>query len=923
MMPETPQDPNQDPRPVEPILHSHRTGGLDDLATGDDDDFSDDAPARPSALPKYVGISLTVLVILLIVIFFSARLWARHAMDQSLPQIDGALSIPGLAAPVTVQRDAHGFPHIHAATLDDLVIAQGYVTAQDRLWQMETLRRHAAGTLAEILGDKLIAHDRTQRTLQISETADRATAALPTDQLHWLELYARGVNASIADQHDRLPIEFRLLRFTPAPWTPRDSILISLVMYQDLTTRFPAKLSREVIASRLPPALLDDLYPVGSWRDHPPTQPVTNLTDPATEFEPIPLDDSQTRLRPAINPGAPYLDSEMWASRKARPSSVSPAQTATSLEDLRALNQSLGALNFQPSCDECMAGSNNWVISGAHTANGKPLLANDMHLAFSVPGLWYETDLQAPGPTGADFHVTGVALPGAPFIIVGHNDHVAWGFTNLGADVQDLYVERTRVVATSAGSQTQFLAADGTWKPIVYRRETIHVHNGKDIAFDVALTQHGGDPTPIITSLFTTGAPGSSPIDKRNIALRWTVYNPANVTDPFFAINSAADGTSLVAAFSTWGGPSQNLVYADDQGHIGYHALGRIPVRGSITAPTPLSFVPVAGVDPTYDWAGYIPYEQLPQIVDPPSGVIATANARITPDNYPYPIALDWEAPYRNERIWKVLLTSKNVTPADSLHLQADLYSEVDRALAHRIAYAIDHSDTVKSAKGSDAKRLHLAADILRNWNGSVDAASPAPAIVDVTRLALWPMILSPKVGNLWELYAWGEKTYAEEQIIMHAPARWLPKPYTSWDDLLAAAVERGLVSAHAPSDLGKWSYGSVHTIDIEHPIFGLSPIIPAIIGLPTGTGARPLSGDGTTVRQSRNGLGPSERFNADLGDLDQSTLNILLGQSENPASPWFLDQWPAWYHATTFPLNWTPTAVQKATTHTLTLNPK
>jgi penicillin amidase len=476
------------------------------------------------------------------------------------------------------------------------------------------------------------------------------------------------------------------------------------------------------------------------------------------------------------------------------------------------------------------------------------------------------------------------------------------------------------VVASPTGSQVQFLSLDGSWKPVVYRHETIHVHSGKDVTFDVALTQHGGNPTPVITALYPTGAAGA---DKRSIALRWTIYDPANVTDPFFAINSATDGTSLVAAFSTWGGPSQNLVYADDQGHIGYHALGRIPIRGSIAAPTPLSFVPVGGIDPTYDWAGYIPYDQLPQIVDPPSGVIATANARITPDNYPYPIALDWEAPYRNECIWKVLLTSKNFTPADSLHLQGDIYSEVDRTVAHRLAYAIDHSDAVKSGKGTDSKRLQFAANILRNWDGSVDASNPAPAIVDATRLALWPMILSPKLGNLWELYTWGEKTYAEEQIIMHAPARWLPKQFTSWDNFLAAAVERGLAENHAPGNLAKWTYGSIHTIDIKHPLFGLSPIITAIIGLPTGTGIHPLSGDGTTVRQSRNGLGPSERFDADLGDLDQSTLNILLGQSENPASPWFLDQWPAWYHATTFPLNWSPTAVQKATTHTLTLNPK
>ena len=365
-----------------------------------------------------------------------------------------------------------------------------------------------------------------------------------------------------------------------------------------------------------------------------------------------------------------------------------------------------------------------------------------------------------------------------------------------------------------------------------------------------------------------------------------------------------------------------------DQGHIAYHAIGRIPIRGRPLAPAQPSPVPVGALAPGSQWSGYIPFDQLPQVLDPPSGVLATANARITPDNYAFPITTDWSDPYRNERIWKVLIPSQHLTPANMLHLQTDVYSDVDHVIAQRLAYAIDHSDIANAGSSklpnthptSDERRLRAAADILRNWNGNVESNAVAPAIVDAARDALWPMLLAPRLGTAWRLYTWGEKNYAEEQIIMHAPARWLPKPYTSWDNLLAAAVKNALIEARAPSNLAKWTYGPLHPVDIENPLFAISPIIPAVIGIPTGTGAQPQSGDTTTVKQVRRDFGPSERFTADLSDLDHSTLNLVLGQAGDPASPWFMDQWPAWYHGTTFALPYSTAAVQQATAHTLTL---
>ncbi len=836
-------------------------------------------------LKAFAGLVL-LLIIVAVAGFFYGRHWMQSALKQNLPVIEGQVQVKGLGAAVTVARDAQGVPHISAASMDDLVFAQGYVTAGDRLWQLDALRRHGAGELAEVLGKNLIEHDQMQRTLQLRATADRALAVLPPDQLHFLEAYARGVNASIEEQKAHLPLEFKLLRYEPKPWTPRDSLLVGLVMFQDLTTAFPEKLGRETLGAKLAPELIEDLYPVGSWRDHPAGEAALDLTAPQPEIQQVPLDESQSRLR-------------------------SPEH----IEELAHARQLMAQMSARFLCEGCAAGSNGWAVKGSKTRSGGAMLSSDMHLQHGVPGIWYMADLQSGG-----FHVSGVTLPGTPFVIVGHNQHVAWGFTNLGADVQDLYIEQTR----GEGATEEFQTADGSWRPVLHQREVIQVKSDADVVLDVAATQHGGMATPIISGLY--------PHEKRAIALRWTVYDAANVTSPFYAINSATDWQSMGAAAAKFGGPAQNMQYADDQGHIGYHAIGRVPVRGAMNAPTPLSPVPTDGRDAKQEWAGYIPFEAMPQSLDPASGFVATANARVTPNGYAFPITLDWSDPYRNERIWKVLQAKSGLAPADMLALQTDVYSDLDRVVAQRLAYAIDHSTTVRN--GADSvriKRLKQAADLMRVWDGTVGAQSSAAAIVDATRAAFWPMILEPQLGlkpggkentETLALYGWDEKAYAEEQIIMHEPARWLPAGYADWNELLTAAVEKGLAVGKAPGDLGKWQFGQTNPVDIEHPIYSQSPLVRMVLGMKTGTGVLPQSGDGSTVKQVRKRLGPSERLTVDFGDLDQSTLNVVRGESANPASEWFEDQWNAWYGGTTFAMPFSDAAVKTATRHTLTLVP-
>ncbi len=782
------------------------------------------------------------LILLLAVAAGAGMLWLRHAMQAQLPQIDGDRRSIAVLAPVTVQRDHQGVPHISAASIDDLIAAQGYVAAQDRLWQMDMLRRVAAGELAEILGSKYVAHDRTQRVLQFRQTAERLTASLSPQDRRLFEDYARGVNAYIAEA-DALPAEFRLLHYQPRRWQPVDSVLVVLSMVQMLDEQWSIKLAREQVTQKIGPTLAADLYPTGSWRDHPPTQATPDLSKPPENAPPLQSDEESF-------------------------SGIA--------EDLLELRASMG--NAEP-CRDCTPGSNEWALSGMHTASGHPLLSNDMHLKHNVPGIWYEMDLRAPG-----FHAAGVALPGLPMIVAGHNEHIAWGYTAMYGDTQDLYVERTN-------GQGDYW--DGSaWRAMERDHETIHVRFGADQDFDVLRTGHG----PVLTPLL--------PHESRTISLRWTVYDPHFASGiPIFALNTAGNWQEFEAAASQWWAPTLNVVYADDQGHIGYQAIGHLPQRPGGLAPGPIA-------DTAHEWQGVLPFASLPTSLDPPNGILATANSRITPDGYATPLTLEWAAPYRNERIWKWLGSREKMTRADMLTLQTDIDSELNHELAQRFAYAIDH------AQHSTA-RLRAAADILRSWSGGMHTQEAAPAIVTAARDALWPLLLEPKLGNDWKVYEWPESAYAEEQLITTTPAAWLPKNYASWDDLLAAAVARGLDVRHAPASLKNWRYGDEHTIALAHPLYGMIPFFGW-----TGIGPLPQSGDTTTVKQVGHDFGPSQRFTMDWSDVDASTENVVMGQSGDPVSPWYRDQWPAWYGGTTFALPFTPAAVQRAAEHTLRLTP-
>ncbi len=852
------------------------------------------SPSRPARPERKRGrtlrrtlLALAALLALVIVITMASLFALHRQMRRSLAPLDGSLQLPGLSAPVTVRRDAHGVPHIEAANVHDLLAAQGWVTASDRLWQMDMARRLPAGEAAEVLGSAVLEHDRAERTLGIRDVAAHLVSTLPPEQLTQLEAYALGVNAYIAeaDRQGTLPAEFSLLVYKPAPWRPVDSLLVALSMSEMLDERWQAKLKREQVTAQLAAhggaSLAADLYPTGSWRDHPPVPSAPAISDPQVVPQ-IPLDPSQVRLH-------------------------MPVASANSLLALAAMGE-------DSICAGCRPGSNEWAVSGAHTASGKPLLSNDMHLEHGIPDIWYESELHAGG-----FHVAGVTVPGLPFIAAGHNDHIAWGFTAMGADTQDIYVEQL-----NAQGEYKAVSADGSqhWVPLTHEHETIRVRGGRGVALDVERTAHG----PILTSILPSQIPAAGSGETRALALHWSIYDDAVHGLPLFALNSASDWTSFRAALAAWWAPTLNVAYADDAGHIGYQGVGLIPIRsGGLQAmpitpgatqasaqplPSEAAGQPGAALTaqaPVGEWTGTIPFENMPSVLDPEGGIVATANARVTPDGYPYGITLDWASPYRNERIWHSLTGKGGLTPADMLRLQTDVYSEVDQGIAQRLAYAMDHAS-------HQTARTRAAADILRSWDGVLAVDSPGAAIVTTAEQQFWPIVLGAKIGDSWRLYDWSESTYAREQIIAHTPAAWLPRDYKTWNDCLAALVSKALEVG--PGNLRSWHYGERHTIEIEHPLWKALPSFHA------GVGPLPQSGDQSTVKQISGQLGPSQRFTADLGNLDQSTENIVMGQSEDPASPFYRDQWAAWYGGTTFTLPFSGGAVAASARHTLQLVP-
>ena len=791
---------------------------------------------------------------------------------SALPQMEGTLRLKGLSAAVKVTRDSHGVPAIEATTFEDLFLAQGYVTAQDRLWQMDIMRRFDAGELSQVLGEATLKIDREQRILGLRAAATKSLAMASSRDRSYFDAYARGVNAFIETHGNSLPLEFRILNYRPRPWQAEDSIIIANGMVKDLNYYTVGDtLAREKILARLGPELAADLYVNRSWHDRPPTVMREDLSDQPNQGDADDDDDDDD---------------------EGPDNSVTRHGGAAEILAERAF----------PNPREAVNGSNDWVVSGAHTVTGKPLLSDDMHLGHQMPNLWYEAHLTANTSSG-NLDVAGVTLPGMPYVIVGHNQRVAWGFTNVGPTVADAFIE-------TFNDQGSYQTPQG-WQQPEHRSEVIHVKGEPDLTLDVKLTRHG----PIITDIL--------PAETRQVALRWTLYDGLRI--PFFDVDSAQNWEEFRKAFSQFDAPGQNVVYGDVEGNIGYQATGRVPIRA-----TGDGSLPVSGADDAHEWTSYVPFEKLPSIYNPPSGVIATANGRITPDGYPYSISAEWEAPWRAERIYHVLESGRKLAAADMLELQNDVHSENDLFAAERFVYAVDHA-----AKPS--ARAKQAADLMRNWDGRMLASSASATISVRSSQELMRLLLEPRLGaaeddlkqtaaskkqqettSNWKTYHWEMESVWLQNVLLHQPKRWLPEKFPNYDELLTAAVEAAVNGPGATKDLASWRWGTFNAVEINQPVLGSIPLIRRWAA----PGVCEQSGSKYTVKAVTRDHGPSERFTANLADLDQSTLNTVTGQGGNFLSPYYMDQWKAWYEGSTFSLPFTSKAVEATRAHRLTLEP-
>ncbi len=691
---------------------------------------------------------------------------------RPLPQRSGTVDAPVTGA-VTVAYDRQGTPHIRAGSLDDALFTQGYVTAQDRLFQMDGLRRLSAGDLAEVFGPSFLERDREARRYRFRRIAEEAYGALPAADRAAMAAYARGVNYYIATHLSKLPLEFTLLGYQPRPWSAVDCLLVCLHMFRDLTT---------------------------TWRDEIAKHDMLAEGD-AAKVE--------------------YL----WA--------------------VRAGNEP------QP-------GSNAWALAGSHTASGKPLLSNDMHVEYSLPGIWFMTHLEAPG-----LNVAGVALPGTPGIVVGHNARIAWGITNLQFDVQDLCIEK---LDPHSG---RYLYR-GQWEQARAEREIIRVKGQKPVELVVWVTRHG----PVFL-----GEGGQI------MALRWTAAQPGILQYPILDIDRAGNWGEFTQALGRFPGPGSNFVYADVDGNIGYHAAGKLPKRHGYRGD-----VPVDGSTGEFEWDGFVPFEELPQAFNPPSGIIATANQNPFPADYRYPVNGNFAPPGRARQVRDRLSAREHWRAVDLLGVQRDIYSAFSKFLAGQLVAAYD-------ARHVRNPGLEDAVTLLRQWDGRMQADKAAPLVAALAFTHLRTSIAEVAAPGKGQIYEPRMSSAIVEKLLRERPDGWFRDYNEVLLRALVDAVEEG--KNLYGQDMKHWRYGASLRVGIVNPVFHKVPGIGKYFDIE----AVAMSGSVTTVKQSTQVLGPSMRMNADLGDWDASLLNTVTGQSGQILSSHYRDQWEDYLAGRSYPM--------------------
>ncbi|MFI8827703.1 penicillin acylase family protein [Streptomyces sp. NPDC053431] len=885
-----------------------------------------------------------VLVLALVAGIGYGAYWGVSTVRGSFPQTTGTIRIDGLSSPVEVKRDAYGVPQIYADSEADLFRAQGYVQAQDRFYEMDVRRHVTAGRLSEMFGKSQVDTDAFLRTLGWRQVAQQEyDKVLSAETKKNLQAYAAGVNAYLKDRDPSdVSVEYAALAFTEdytiEPWTPVDSVAWLKAMAWDLRGNMQDEIDRSLMTSRLKPQQIKDLYPGYPYELHQPivgkgaVDKVTGRFDPAAA--------AKGTGGTGGDSGSQGIQSQL-------------AALSDTLDEIPAL---LG-----PNGNGI--GSNSWVVSGDYTTSGKPLLANDPHLAPMLPSLWYQMGLHCRSVSATcRYDVAGYTFSGTPGVIIGHNDSVAWGFTNLGADVTDLYLEKIG---------TDGYVVDGRTKPFTVREETIKVAGGGDRPITIRSTEHGpllSDRSSELEKVGKTAPVGNAAPDRGTgygVALRWTALQPGKSMDAVFELNRAKDFKSFRAAAKDFEVPSQNMIYADTQGNIGYQAPGKIPVRSKGKSYD--GTLPVPGWDSSYGWKGYIPFDELPYEYNPDRGYIVTANQAVVDEKkYPYLLTRDWGYGSRSQRI-NDLIESKTkdggkISPDDMRTMQMDNRSEI-ATLLNPLLLKIDIADP----------QVREAQKLLEGWDYTQEPDSAAAAYFN----AVWRNVLKLAFGDKLpkELRVEGEcltvrKTDitapVDEQnkpvrecgerdpdtaqpdggdrwyevvrpLLQQEKSEWwktpgdrLDAPTETRDQLLAQAMKdaRWELTAKLGKDVTTWSWGRLHQLTLENQTLGTAG--PGLVQSLLNRGPWNLGGGEAAVDATGwNAAGgyeviwvPSMRMVVNVGDWDKSRWINLTGASGHAFSSHYTDQTDKWAKGELLDWSFGQAAVEAGTKDTLKLEP-
>jgi penicillin G amidase len=823
---------------------------------------------------------------------------AVTVVRRPFPNVAGEIEVPGLGAEVEVLRDGQGIPHVYADTAQDLFYAQGFVHAQDRFFEMDFRRHVTSGRLAELLGPDALETDMYIRAMGWRRIAEEELSLLNPRTLNYLEAYSAGVNAYI-DSHSpgQMALEYSVLalnglEYVPEKWTPVDSVAWLKAMAWDLRGNMTEEIERALLSAHHTEEQIAGLFPAYPYDRHEPIVKQGAVVDRVFEQDAT-SGDTRLPTRPAL-----------------------PPETVEALERLKDGLRSMPDLVGKGQG----VGSNAWVVSGEHTTTGMPILANDPHLSPSVPGIWHQMGLHCREvDESCPFDVSGFTFSGMPGVVIGHNQDIAWGFTNLGPDVTDLYLEKIE------GRTYEY---DGRQRPLELRDESIEVHGREEpFTFTVRSTHHGPLLSDVSRQLSTVGANapvGEDAPDRGNgyaVALAWTALTPNRTADAIFMINRASNWSQFRDAAREFAAPSQNMVYADREGHIGYQAPGMIPIRKSGHT----GDYPAEGWSPANDWTGnYVPFDALPSLLDPDGGMVVTANQAVIGEDYPFFLGNSWSYGYRSQRLVQLLQRQDKYSVEDMARLQLDV----------RNGFAPTFVPYLRDVF-MPSQYLSAGQRLLERWNYQQTPGSQAAAYYN----AVYRNTLELTFHDQLKESVWpdgGDRWFEVMRRLLADPENlWWDDIETETvvetrDDILFQAMAEArdeLVrrQARRPAD---WSWGHLHRMNLEHQSVGQSDV--GLVqwlfnrgGYEVGGGDSIVNATGWTAPEGYEvDWAPSMRMVVSMADLDESRWVNLTGVSGHPFHPHYVDQTDLWVEGETLPWHFSRDRVEEAAEDTLTLVP-